>query len=93
MDEESRRERIVPGPSSPFPQRKAGSEDCRETSAEARLLEGGAAALESEEIALPAGPGTSYKTGGGQAFPSSSLESHSHILGIDRTGSVLVKVS
>ena len=38
MDEESRRERILPGPSSVFPQRKAGSKRCRETSAEARPL-------------------------------------------------------
>ena len=62
-----RGERIVPGPSSPFPQRKAGLKGYPETSAEARLLQKGTTALESEGIALPAGPGTSYKTGGGQA--------------------------
>jgi len=38
MDEESRRERFLPGPSTVFPQRKAVSKGCRETSAEARLL-------------------------------------------------------
>jgi len=68
MDEESRGERIVPGPSSPFPQRKVGSKGCPEISAEARLLQGGTTALESEGIALPAGYGSSHKTGGGQAF-------------------------
>jgi hypothetical protein len=40
MDEESRRERILLGPSSVFPQEKAGSKGCRETSVEARLLQG-----------------------------------------------------
>jgi len=38
MDEESWRERILPAPSSVFPQRKAETKGCRETSAEARLL-------------------------------------------------------
>jgi hypothetical protein len=38
MDEESRRERILSGPSSVFPQRKAESKVCRGTSVEARLL-------------------------------------------------------
>ena len=65
MDEESRRERILPGRSSVLPQRKAGSKDYRETSAEARLLQGGTTASESEGTALPAGPGPPYKTGGG----------------------------
>jgi hypothetical protein len=65
MDEESRWERILSAASSVFPQRKAGSKACRETSVEARLLQGGTTALESEGIAFLAGPGASYKTGGG----------------------------
>jgi hypothetical protein len=36
MDEESRRENILPGASDPFPQKKAASKGCRETSVEAR---------------------------------------------------------
>jgi hypothetical protein len=65
MDEESRRERILSGVSSVFPQRKAGSKACRQRSVEARLLYGGTTALEFEGIALLAGPRASYKTGGG----------------------------
>jgi len=66
MDEETRRERIVPGPSGPFPQRKAGSKGSPKTSAEARLLLRGNTALDSEGIAFPAGLGTAKITGGEQ---------------------------
>jgi hypothetical protein len=48
--------------------KEGGIEGCRETSAEVRLLSGGTAALESEGIALPAGPGALQKTGDGQVF-------------------------
>jgi hypothetical protein len=68
MDEESRRERIFPGASRAFPQRKAVSKGYRETSAEPRLRQEATTALESEGIALPAGPGTSPKTGGGPVW-------------------------
>jgi len=53
---------------SAFPQKKAGSKGCRKTSAEARPLQGGTTAPESEGIALPAGPRASHKTGGGQEY-------------------------
>ena len=68
MDEESRGEKILPGVSSVFPQRKAGSKGYEETSAEARPLQGGTTALESEGIAIPAGPEASPKTGDGQGL-------------------------
>jgi len=66
MDEESRRERILQRAGDFFPQREAGSKDRREPSAEVRLFQGGATALESEGIALPAGPGEHRKLGVGK---------------------------
>ena len=46
--------------------KEGGIEGLRKNSAEARLLQIETPALESEEIALPAGPSASLKTGGGQ---------------------------
>jgi hypothetical protein len=64
MDEESRRETILPRALGVFPQRKAGSKACRQKSAEARLRQGGTIALEAEGIALPAGPKSPRKNWG-----------------------------
>jgi len=67
MDEESRREKILPGTSGVFPQRKAGSKGYRETSAKARPFQRRTTASESEGIALLAGRRAYTKTGGGHA--------------------------
>lgn len=66
MDEESRREMIFLEHGVYFRKGGAGSKDSRETSAEARPLQGRATALESEGIALLAGPRGRLKTGGGR---------------------------
>jgi hypothetical protein len=63
MDEESRRKRIPLRGSGVFPKSTAGSKGHREASAEARPLPGGTTALESEGIALPAGPTVPAKLG------------------------------
>jgi hypothetical protein len=49
-----------------FRKGRAGSKGRRETSAEARLISAGTTALDSEGIALPAGPRAYTKIGGAQ---------------------------
>jgi len=65
MDEESGRERILPRAQGVFPQRKAGSKGCRETSAEARLPEGGITGWSLKESLSPLGQGLRTKLGVG----------------------------
>jgi len=67
MDEESWRDRILQRVWSFFPQREAGSKGQQNPSAEVRPFQGGAAALESEGIALTAGPGAAENRGWAQS--------------------------